>query len=165
LKIVVQLSPIIIKCAVDLEDAYVLGLTWLEGVIELIELRKTVGHLAVLELDTLKPPNWHLNDHHRQHLHPVPRLHLLGQHRRGVHRHRYSVIPIRTPGISQRECHLMHAAVSEAARGQAQGGGGGQGDKGGDGRCEGEGEGVALEVLDGGQGDRAGRLIYSHGDI
>jgi hypothetical protein len=59
----------------------------------------------------------------------------------------------------------MHAAVSEAARGQAQAGGGGQREEGGDGRCEGEGEGVALEVLDGGQGDRAGRLIYSHGDI
>jgi hypothetical protein len=59
----------------------------------------------------------------------------------------------------------MHAAVSEAARGQAQGGWGGQREECGDGGCEKEDEGVALDVLDGGQGDRAGRLIYSHGDI
>lgn len=85
LKIVVELSPIIIKCAVDLEDANVLGLSWLEGVIELIKLRKTARILAVLELYTLKPPNWHLNDLDRQDLHPIPRLHLLGQHRRRVH--------------------------------------------------------------------------------
>ena len=63
-----------------------------------------------------------------------------------MHRHRDSVVPLRIPGVSQRESQLMHAAVSEAAGGEAQGGRGGQRDEGGD-RCrEGDGEGVALEI-------------------